>query len=97
MEHSNAREAASTVPVRLGWLHASKQLGWLHSPARGLYELHMTISARSVVVYWSREFMFVSALFVKSCLKCEAGRVLGSYRTLSTLVLEKCRILHVEH
>ena len=23
MGHSNAREAASTVPVRLGWLHAS--------------------------------------------------------------------------
>ena len=28
MGHSNAREAASTVPVRLGWLHASN-VGWM--------------------------------------------------------------------
>jgi hypothetical protein len=27
MGHSNAREAGSTVPVRLGWLHASN--AWL--------------------------------------------------------------------
>ena len=32
MGHSNAREAASTVPVRLGWLHASKNK--LHDTSR---------------------------------------------------------------
>jgi hypothetical protein len=61
MGHSNAREAASTVPVRLGWLHTSNAglvapiKSKLHDTSQysnaAEYQLHYSTVQYSTVVF----------------------------------------------
>ena len=59
--HSNAREAASTVPVRLGWLHASIMLGWLHANKKYSSGLQIVVWVVKVDPVQFRDFPIVHA------------------------------------
>ena len=41
---ANAREAASTVPVRLAWLHASNAGSVLHTPVKSMIAIRVLSS-----------------------------------------------------